>query len=147
LPSIVEASEEIIVHKGKEECYAFCTDLANIGSCIPGCEQVSVLDSQSAVFKVKVKVGYISKTFELKAKLKDVSPPNYLSFSAAGSDAEISGRIDLAPRSDQDTGIRYSIEIRPVSVTGKTAISMIGKDLVKKQASEFASCVKKKLEE
>jgi len=42
-------------------------------------------------------------------------------------------------------GVKYRIEIRPVSVTGKTAIAMIGKDLVKKQATEFALCVKSKL--
>lgn len=74
-----------------------------------------------------------------------------MSFSAEGSDAEIKGIVDLisegAGRKDfENTIVKYNIEIKPISVTGKTAISMIGKDLVRKQASEFATCVKSKLE-
>lgn len=129
-----------------EKCFAFFTDLANIGSCIPGCEQITPIDVKTASFKVKVKVGYISKTFELKAKLKDIRPSEHLSFTAEGSDAEITGLVDLSSGQDGNVGIRYNIEIRATSVTGKTALAMVGKDLVKKQAEEFAYCVKRKLE-
>ncbi len=146
MPSSVEASEEILVKSDLGKCFSFFTDLANIGSCIPGCEKVDPIDSTTANFKVKLKVGYISKTFELKAKLKEVKPNEELSFSAEGSDADIGGHVDLSQREEGTIGIRYTIEIKPLSVTVKTAISMIGKDLVKRQAREFASCVKQKLE-
>jgi carbon monoxide dehydrogenase subunit G len=142
----VEATEEILVNSDLDRCFSFLTDLANIGSCIPGCEKIDPIDSRSANFKVKLKVGYISKTFELRARLKDVKTNKELSFIAEGSDAEIVGHVDLAQKENGIVGIRYSIGIKPVSVTGKTAISMIGKDLVKKQASEFSSCVKQRLE-
>ncbi len=120
--------------------------LANIGSCIPGCESVSKIDSNTAIFRIKLKVGYLSRTFEIKARLKDVFPPDRVTFFGEGSDAEVTGNLELKKEQSADVSVKYRIEIRPVSVIGKTAIAMIGKDLVKKQASEFASCVKAKLE-
>jgi carbon monoxide dehydrogenase subunit G len=146
LPSTVEASEEILVNSDLDRCFSFFKDLTNIGSCIPGCERVDPVDSTSANFKVKLKVGYISKTFELKAKLKNVKEKEELSFTAEGSDAEIVGHVSLSSPQQGVVGVTYRIEIKAISVIGKTAVSMIGKDLVKKQAEEFASCVKRKLE-
>lgn len=147
MPARLEASEEIVVTEAIEKCYAFFTDLSNIGSCIPGCESVTGIDATSALFKVKLKVGYISKTFEVKAKLKEMIQNTRLSFDGVGPDAEIMGKVELG-RDDEGTGtsIKYTIEISPVSVTGKTAVSMMGKSLVKSQASEFAACVKRRLE-
>lgn len=144
LPSSVEASEEIQIHTELGKCFSFFTDLVNIGACIPGCEQVVPQDSLNATFKVKLKIGYISKIFELRAKLIDIRPKEHVSFAGESPDAEITGKVDFVK--DDLVTIKYSIEIKPISITGRTAISMMGKDLVTKQASEFAACVKERLE-
>lgn len=105
------------------------------------------IDQTTATFKVKVKVGYLSKTFDMKARYREMNEPSRLTFSADGPDAEISGIITINAK-QEDPGVslvKYRIEIRPISVTGKTAVAMIGKDLVKKQSGEFAECVKTRL--
>jgi carbon monoxide dehydrogenase subunit G len=107
---------------------------------------VAALDESTAIFKVKLKVGYLSKTFELKAKVSKKIEPSHITFAADGTDAEITGDLEISETDPQSTGVKYMIEIRPVSITGKTAVTMVGKDLVKQQASEFATCVKAKLE-
>ena len=117
-----------------------------MGNCIPGCESVSPIDQTSAIFKIKLKVGYLSKTFELKAKVVERSEPSHIVFIAEGTDAEITGDLEFLRISPDNTNVRYAIEIRPISITGKTAVTMIGKDLVKQQASKFATCVKNKLQ-
>lgn len=145
MPSSVQASEEINVIASQEACWKFFSSLENIGGCIPGCEAIFRIDDYTASFKVKLKVGYLSKTFELKAKITESTAPSHLKFTGQGSDAEINGDVEIRDGAN-GTSIRYGIEIVPVSVTGKTAISLIGKDLVRKQATEFANCVKSKLE-
>jgi uncharacterized protein len=147
LPAILEASEQFVVNSSPDRSWAFFSDLVNIGNCIPGCESVTPEGAESAIFKVKLQVGYISKTFELKAKFIQAIPPSQLSFAAQGRDAEITGNVNLQPSGDGRVTVQYKIAIRPVSVTAKTAVAMIGKDLVEKQAREFASCVKTKLEQ
>jgi len=94
---------------------------------------------------VKLKVGYLSKSFELKARMIEKIEGTRMKFNGEGQDAEVTGSVDLGSFLDK-TKIRYNVEIRPISVMGKTAVTMLGKDLVKKQASEFAACVKSRLE-
>ncbi len=112
-----------------------------MGHCIPGCEEVRPIDDKNALFKIKFKVGYLSKTFELKAKIVEITPPTLMKFTGSGQDAEIAGRLELTPLETR-TCIKYTIEIVPISATGKTALTLLGKETVRKQTSEFASCVK-----
>ena len=146
MPS-VSASEEFEIQNSLDECWRLVSNLLSVGACIPGCESITPIDLTSADFRVKLRVGYISKTLELRARIKESNAPSHFSFVASGSDAEIMGAIDLISNSPKTTKLSYHIEITPISVTGKTAMAMMGKELVKKQASEFASCVKSKLEE
>jgi carbon monoxide dehydrogenase subunit G len=145
LPQSVESSQEFEIRTELEKCWNFFLDLRNIGLCIPGCESVILLDSGIAQLKIKLKVGYLSRTFEIKAKLNEVQRPSRISFSGEGPDAEISGALDFSS-GEGSVKVKYGIEIKPSSVIGKTAVTMMGKDLVRKQASQFASCVKAKLE-
>jgi carbon monoxide dehydrogenase subunit G len=145
LPSI-SASEEFQIDVSWDRCWAFFSDLANVGKCIPGCEAVTPINNTSATFRIKLKVGYLSKTFELHAKVSERVAPSRIAFIAEGADAEITGDLQISEISSDKTAVKYTIEIRPVSITGRTAVTMMGKDLVKQQASEFASCVKNKLE-
>ncbi len=144
LPSL-QATEQFDLTSSLEECWKFVSNLDNVGHCIPGCEEVRALDDKIAVFKIKFKVGYLSRTFELKAKIVEMTPPTFMKFSGSGQDAEITGSLELSSR-DLQSSIRYTIEIMPISATGKTALTLIGKETVRKQTSEFASCVKAALE-
>ncbi|MHB1907916.1 MAG: CoxG family protein [Nitrososphaerales archaeon] len=141
----LEAVEEIEISASVSKCLEFFKSIENVGSCIPGSEEVRSLGEGSASFKIRLKVGYISKVFELRAKINAITGEQ-MSFSAEGSDAEIQGSVKMTFLGENLTKINYKIEIKPTSVMGKTAVSMIGKDLIRKQANEFASCVKKKLE-
>jgi carbon monoxide dehydrogenase subunit G len=146
LPSI-RASEEFQIEVSRDRCWTFFSDLVNVGKCIPGCEAVTPIDESSATFKIKLKVGYLSKTFELRAKVSEKAAPSHIAFTAEGADAEITGDLQISEIAVDKTGVNYTIEIRPISITGRTAVTMMGKDLVKQQAREFASCVKSRLEE
>ncbi|HEV2138201.1 MAG TPA: SRPBCC domain-containing protein [Nitrososphaerales archaeon] len=147
MPSTIDSAYEFQVNSDAKRCWDFLASLENIGSCIPGCESVTPIDDKTAVFAVKVSVGYVSKTFEMKARFVEVISESHLSFSGDGRDAEIVGTLDLRPGSQMGvTSVRYSLQIRPVSAVGRTAAAFFGRDLVKKQAESFANCVKAKLE-
>jgi carbon monoxide dehydrogenase subunit G len=142
-----QASEQFDVGNSVEECWKFVSDLSNVGHCIPGCEEVRPINETTAFFKIKFKVGYLSKTFELKARILEKTPPTLMRFAGSGQDAEIGGKIELSRQDGANhTSIKYSIEIVPISATGKTALTLLGKETVRKQTSEFAVCVKKVLE-
>lgn len=147
MPSTIESANEFEVKADLGRCWTFFTNLGNIGGCIPGCESVTPVDDRSAIFTVKFSVGYISKTFQLKARFKDVVPKSLVSFVGEGSDAEAVGTVGLrAGGSPGVTMLSTTLQIRPISALGRTAVALLGRDLVKRQAEAFASCVKSKLE-
>lgn len=147
MPSTIDSTSEFQVNSDTKRCWDFLTSLQNIGSCIPGCESVTPIDEKSAVFRVKVSVGYVSRTFELKARFLQITPETHVSFRGEGKDAEIMGTVDIRPGNQPGiTSVRYGLQVRPVSTVGRTAVAMLGGDLVRKQAESFANCVKTKLE-
>jgi carbon monoxide dehydrogenase subunit G len=147
MPSTIDSTSEFQVNSEAKRCWDFLASLQNIGSCIPGCESVTPIDDKTAVFTVKVSVGYVSRTFELKARFVEIIPDSHMSFIGEGRDAEIMGTLDLRPGNQPGiTSVRYSLQIRPVSTVGRTAVALLGRDLVRKQAESFANCVKAKLE-
>jgi carbon monoxide dehydrogenase subunit G len=146
LPSF-HASERFEVENSLQDCWKFVSVLSNVGSCIPGCEEVRPVNDSTAFFRIKFKVGYLSKSFELKAKILETRPPSFLKFVGSGQDAEIGGEIELnSQEGASKTEIKYTIEINPISATGKTALTLIGKEIVRKQTNEFATCVRTTLE-
>lgn len=147
MPSTIESANEFEVRAELDRCWTFFTDLGNIGPCIPGCESVAPVDDKSAVFTVKFSVGYISKTFQLKARFKEVVPESLVTFVGEGNDAEAVGTVALQKGASPGvTRLGTKLQIRPVSALGRTAVALLGKDLVKRQAEAFANCVKAKLE-
>ena len=147
MPSAIDSTSEFQARSDAKRCWAFFTDLENIGRCIPGCESVTLLPDGAALLQVKLSVGYITRSFELKARFKEKVPESKVSFVGEGSDADVSGTVEMrAGESPGYTVVTTSIRIRPLSVLGRTAVSMFGADLVKKQADAFATCARSKLE-
>jgi carbon monoxide dehydrogenase subunit G len=147
MTSTIDSAAEFDVAADLSRCWAFFNSIVNIGGCIPGCESVSPAQDGSAALKVKFAVGYISKTFELRARFKEVVPGSTVSFEASGSDADVNGTVSLRAGGQPGvTTIGYKVQIRPVSALGRTAVTLLGKDLSKRQAEAFALCVKTKLE-
>lgn len=147
MPSTIESSAEFEVMADLGSCWSFFRDLKNIGGCIPGCESVTPLDEKSAAMRVKFSIGYVSKTFELRVRFKEMVPESQVTFVGEGSDAEAVGTVSFRVGARPGSSILgYRIQIRPRSTLGRTAVAMMGNDLVKGQADEFASCVRTKIE-
>jgi carbon monoxide dehydrogenase subunit G len=139
------ATEQFDLQSPIDASWEFLSNLVNVGHCIPGCEEVRPVDDKTATFRIKFKVGYLSKTFDLKARIIEETELTFMKFTGSGPDAEISGKLELGPKGN-GTAVNYTIEIMPISATGKTALTLLGKETVRKQTSEFASCVKAALE-
>ncbi len=152
MPSFFSASEQFELNCDLSSCWEFFSDLSKVAKCIPDCESVTKIDDQSAILKIKLKVGYVSKIFEAKVKLRNSNPPSYIEFFGEGSDGEILGKVSLSSSSSsssdsaQSTFVKYELSVKANSPLGKAALSMIGKDLIRKQTTEFAKCVKSSLQ-
>ena len=73
-------------------------------------------------------------------------PQSHIAFSAVVRDTEVVGVVDMQPANELGVvEVRYRIQVRPISTLGRTAVAVFGRDIVRRQADEFAHCVKNKV--
>ena len=140
-----EALETFELSAPLEKAWDFLSDIEALGSCIPDCQGVRVTGDGEAELTIKMKIGYISKTFRMRTKITERKAPEYLAFVAKGDDAELSGTLELESSQKDKVLVTYKVLVTPRSALGKMATSLMGDDLVKKQTESFAKSVRERL--
>lgn len=134
-----------------QSIWDFLMDPEKIGSCIPGCEKVTLLDERNYFASVKASLGPISLKFELHTEILELNPPFHLRSVGRGEDKGKRGSfrqetiLDFRKISENETEISYKSE---VTVVGKLATFgfAIMRAKVKELGQAFANSVKEKLE-
>jgi carbon monoxide dehydrogenase subunit G len=143
--------EKFTVRAPIEKVWDFLMDPDASGPCVPGCEKVEVVDDKTYKVRVKVKIAFISFTFNMKVAITDINRPFHLETIATGEESEMASRIkaknslDVKSVSEMETEISYRSD---VSLFGK--LGTVGQSVVKGKARqlgrEFANAVKSRLE-
>jgi carbon monoxide dehydrogenase subunit G len=138
--SAVQALENFEFVATPTEVWRVVSDLRVIGGCIPGCEGVTLLPNGEAEVHVKIKVGYIGKTFRMRVRTTEAAPLRALTFLGHGEDGELTGELRLEPTKGK-TRVACRLSLRPTSTLGRTATALMGKAFMRHQAQQFAKCL------
>jgi len=132
-----------------EEAFDFLTEPASIGGCIPDLEKIEILDSKSFNAKIKVGVGFVRGSFDLKCNVLELNRPLHSKISIEGSG--ISGKIktqisfDLQEKSSNSTQINWTAD---AEISG--LITGLGETILRKttegKVQEILNKIKEKLE-
>lgn len=143
--------EKFTVRAPIEKVWDFLMDPDASGPCVPGCEKVEVVDDKTYKVRVKVKIAFVSFTFNMKVAITDMNRPFHLETVATGEESEMASTIkaknslDVKSVSEMETEISYRSD---VSLFGK--LGTVGQSVVKGKAKqlgkEFANAVKNRLE-
>jgi len=118
--------------------------MRKVGGCVPGVQNIEVLDDKRAIWDLKVKIGPLSQTMRVATETLEQVQPSRARFKGVADNADMLGTIELAPEGD-GTRVTYTM-----SVTAKGPLARIMdnfmKSRLKVQADEFAANVKKALE-
>ena len=143
--------EKFTVKAPREKVWAFLMNPDASGPCVPGCEKVKVIDDKTYMVTIKVKIAFISLTFNMNVQITEMNPPSHLETLATGEESSMASNIkaknflDLNSLSESETEISYRSE---VSLFGK--LGTMGQSVVKGKAKqlgkEFAEAVKSRLE-
>lgn len=122
------------------EAWEFLSNMEHVGSCVPGCEEVRVVDDTRSIWKVRAAMGPFSRILAMEARTIDFDPPQHGSFVAVGKGLTTRGTIDLKALSADSTEVTYSIEAEASGlgaglVNGAIALA------IQQQAEEFAGNV------
>lgn len=112
------------------EVWGFVRDVHALCSCIPGVEQVRLVDDRTAQLTVKEKVGVVPLIVDLTAQIDSEDPPN--SLHAIATAEHLSMEIDVALRA-HGTGT----EMRGlISVRGEGPLKPVVDRLFERRADE-----------
>ncbi|MEK6987296.1 MAG: SRPBCC domain-containing protein [Candidatus Thermoplasmatota archaeon] len=127
-----------------DRVWSFLSDVRKVGSCVPGVENIEIVDEKRATWDLKVKIGPLSQTMRVATETLEQVPPSRARFKGVADNADMLGTIELTPKGDA-TQVVYTM-----NVTAKGPLARIMdnfmKSKLKSQGDEFAANVKKALE-
>lgn len=129
-----------------EKVWQFLRDMKQVGSCVPGCEGVCIVNEKDTDWKVKVSFGPFSKVIIMRAHTTLENPPRKGEWIATGDDLYTKGSVELRTLSENKTEVTYWSSVSANGILAKLAEPII-KLKISADAAEFAECVKKKIEQ
>lgn len=121
------------------------TDRREVGCLFPGCKGVRILNDMDSIWTVRVSLGPLSRTVEMKAHTTEQVELERMSWTATGENIVTSGFVSLRKVSDEETEVVYRLEGH---VTGH--FSMLQDMVVAEKLGEltrgFAKNIKERLD-
>ena len=144
--------ERFTVNASPDTVWAFLLDPKRLAPCIPGCDELVVVDERTYRLRLTVKVGFLSTRQDVRMEIVEADPPRRLVSEGRGEDSRLGSRVDvrtrmeLSPVGDGATAVAYASD---VAVLGR--LGSIGDAVMKVKAKElaglFAQKVKSALEQ
>jgi uncharacterized protein len=127
-----------------ERVWAFLSDMREVGRCVPGVEQVELLDDRRARWSLRVKVGPMAQTIQITTETLEQVPLRHGKFRGEADMLEIIGTIDLTP-AGHGTKVVYTMTVAPKGPLARIMDNVI-RSRLQSQTEEFALNVRRALE-
>ena len=131
--------ERFTVNAPPETVWAFLLDPKRLAPCIPGCDELEVVDERVYRLRLTVKVGFLSTRQDVRMEIVEADPPRRLVSEGRGEDSRLGSRVEvrnsleLSPAHDGATIVSYASD---VTVLGR--LGSIGDAVMKVKAKELA---------
>lgn len=135
----------------RQDVWDFLFNIEKMAKCVPGMEAVRVESDSSYSAQVKVKVGFLSATFQLRIRILDVTPPGRLVSLFEGKDGKIGSSlkamntVELLDISSSQTEVRYRSDVTLMGKLGTLGLTVI-KGKAMEMMKTFSEAVKKEIE-
>ena len=127
-----------------QDAWRFVSNMQEIGSCVPGCEEVRIVDDRHSLWKVRAEIGPFRRLLDMKAETVELLPPRHGAFVATGRDLVTRGEIDLEPASETSTLVTYTVTAEAQGF-GKSLVNNAISLVIDAQAAEFGQNVQRAL--
>jgi len=142
--------ERFTVQAPPETVWGFLLDPKRLAPCIPGCEDLEIVDERRYAMRLTVKVGFLSTRQAIVMEIVEEDPPRRLVSKGHGEDKLLGSQVDvqttleLSPEG-QGTRVAYTSEVRVLGRLGSIGDAVM-KVKAGQLAAEFAGNVKAALD-
>jgi carbon monoxide dehydrogenase subunit G len=139
-----EGKIEFFVTAPVERVWSFLSDLRQVGQCVPGVENIRVLDETQAQWDLVVKAGPLSQTITVTTETLEQVPLQRGTFRGQAENLDMTGTIELAP-AEGGTRVAYRMTVNAKGPLARVMDNFI-RTRLKSQTEAFAAKVKQELE-
>ena len=109
-----ETSREFLVNGGQKDVWSVISNPLRLSKCIPGCEQVTVLDEVQSLWKVKLSVGIVTRAIEARVKVTGKTEPSVLNMQLSEKNGDFNAEffIELLKESETNTHVKFKANIQ-----------------------------------
>jgi carbon monoxide dehydrogenase subunit G len=140
----MKIEQSFSINAPQQVVWDFIKDTGKMIPCIPGCEEIEVVDTTHYKAVIKVKVGPISAKFRLQIEILEETPPDEIISRTRGEEGTRASTISadntvrLSTKDDGSTEVYCLSESSIVGRLGKYGAGMMKKkaDLIWKQLAE-----------
>lgn len=123
-----------------DRVWELVSDMRQVGACVPGCEDVEVIDQDRSRWIVRAELGPFSRRLRMEATTVERQAPCRGAFVARGKDLETRGEIDLRAISETETEVTYTVRAQALGFGRGVVDNAIGL-VIQDQANQFAANV------
>ncbi|HEY2440094.1 MAG TPA: SRPBCC domain-containing protein [Solirubrobacteraceae bacterium] len=80
----MKVQEEFVVQESPQRLWEFFEQIDRVARCLPGVEDVEVIDTDNSRLRVTQALGPMSATFDMKMRITDRDPGRLMQFTAIG---------------------------------------------------------------
>jgi carbon monoxide dehydrogenase subunit G len=80
----VKVTEEFVIGASPQTLWEFFEELERVARCVPGVEDVTVIDADNSQLRVTQSLGPMTATFDVKMRITERDPGRSMQFTAVG---------------------------------------------------------------
>ena len=145
----MKVSEEFVVPRPATTVWEFFEQVDRVARCVPGVEDVTVVDDENSRVRVTQAVGPMTATFDMKMRITAREPGRSMEFTGIGrsirgaaGDVRSTNRVRLEEVEDGSTRVLLESEVALAGMLGS-----VGQKVVAKQASVVTKSFARTLEQ
>lgn len=136
----MKVSESFVVAEPREAVWEVVGVVERVARCLPGVEQVTMLEDGSSNLRITQSLGPMNATFDAKMRVTGVEPGQSISFSATGRSVRGAAgnvRVTNVVRLEDD-GVGATRVVLEADVALGGMLGVVGGKVVARQAAQAA---------
>ena len=137
------------IRSPRDRVWAFVTDPPAVGGCVPGLEQLEVIDDGHFRAVVRAGIGPVRGKFAFDVAWADLSAPDHARMTARGkapgSGVTVDSGMDLTETPDGGTALAWSADVVVHGMIASVGARLLD-GFAEKQTQQFFECLRSRLE-
>ena len=148
----MKVSESFVVPETRDVVWQVVGDVERVAKCLPGVEQVTMLDAENSTVRITQSLGPMTVTFDAKLKVTERDDGRLISFAATGrsirgavGNVRVTNSVRLEDEGDDATRVLLEADVAMGGMLGAVGGKVIARQ-AGQAAKEFAAALERELQ-